>query len=99
MRNILHDWSDEQAVTIHQISAMSEESVILIDEMVLPEKGAPWRATQLDMTMLAALAAIERSVNQWYELLEKAGLEVVKIWKYTVECDDCIIVAKPKKVA
>jgi hypothetical protein len=99
LRNIIHDWADEQAIAIlkNQISAMSDDSVILIDDMVLPEKGSPWRATQLDMTMLAALAAMERSENQWYELLEKAGLDVIKIWKYTEECDDCIIVAKPKK--
>lgn len=76
---------------------MNEDSVIIIDDMVLPEKGSPWRATQLDMTMLAALAAMERSENQWYELLDKAGLDVVKIWKYTEECNDCVIVARPKK--
>ncbi|PVH95258.1 S-adenosyl-L-methionine-dependent methyltransferase [Periconia macrospinosa] len=99
LRNIIHDWPDEQAVAIlkNQISAMSEDSVVLIDDMVLPEKGSPWRATQLDMAMMATLAAWERSETQWYALLEKAGLEIVKIWKYTEECDDCIIVAKPKK--
>lgn len=58
---------------------MAADSVILIDDMVLPEKGSPWRATQLDMTMLAALAAMERSENQWYALLDKAGLEVMKV--------------------
>ncbi|KAF1993495.1 S-adenosyl-L-methionine-dependent methyltransferase [Amniculicola lignicola CBS 123094] len=97
LRMILHDWVDGPAIEIlkNQISAMSEESVILIDEIVLPKKGASWRATQMDMTMLAAVAAMERSENQWYGLLNEAGLEIVKIWKYTEECDDCIIVAKP----
>ncbi|CAI6336930.1 unnamed protein product [Periconia digitata] len=101
LRNIVHDWADEQVVMIlkNQITAMSEDSVILLDDMVLPEKDSPWRATQLDMTMLAALAAMERSETQWHALLEKAGLEIVKIWKYTEECDDSIVVAKPKKVA
>ncbi|KAF2688309.1 S-adenosyl-L-methionine-dependent methyltransferase [Lentithecium fluviatile CBS 122367] len=77
---------------------VKEDSVILIDDMVFLEKGAPWRAIQFDMTMMATLSALERSENQWYVLLDRAGLEVVKIWKYSEECDDCIIVAKPKKV-
>lgn len=78
---------------------MSEDSVILLDDMVLPEKDATWRATQLDMTMMAGLAAMERSETQWYELMDRAGLEIVKIWKYTEQSDDGIVVAKPKKFA
>jgi hypothetical protein len=95
---ILHDWADQQAIAIlrNQVSAMSEDSVILIDEMVLPEKGAPWRASFYDMTMLAALAGTERSEKQWYALLEEAGLNIVRIWQYTEECNDCIIEAKRK---
>lgn len=99
MRNIIHDHSDEAARQILQntISAMTEESVLLIDDMMLPESGAPWRATQLDMTMMTCLAAKERSVNEWYALLDSVDLKVVKVVKYTEECDDCIIVAKPAK--
>jgi hypothetical protein len=98
---IIHDWPDEQAIAIlqNQMSAMSDDSVILIDDMVLPEKGATWRSTLLDLTMMATLSALERSEGQWYALLEKAGLDVVKIWKYAEETDDGIIVAKKKKVA
>jgi arsenate reductase-like glutaredoxin family protein len=95
------DWPDDQAVKIlkNQATAMSEDSVILLDDMVLPERDSTWRATQLDMTMMAGLAAMERSETQWYELMDRAGLEIVKIWKYTEQSDDGIVVAKPKKVA
>jgi hypothetical protein len=99
MRNIVHDHEDEAVRKILQntISAMTEDSVILIDDMMLPEAGAPWRATQLDITMLTCLAAKERSVNEWYALLDSVDLKIVKIWKYTEECDDCIIVVKPAR--
>jgi hypothetical protein len=96
---ILHDYPDEQCCKILQntITAMTEDSVLLIDEIVIPEMGAAWRATQMDMTMLSTLAAKERSEKEWYALLESVGLHIVKIWKYTEECEDCIIVAKPQK--
>lgn len=74
---------------------MTEDSVILLDEMVLSERGAPWRATQLDMAMLTCLAAKERTELEWRSLLEEAGLAVRRILKYTEECEDCIIVAVP----
>ena len=73
--------------------AMSRDSAILIDEMVLPERGAPWRATQLDMSMLTCLAAMERTEAEWRGLLKGTGLQVKKIWKYSEECEDSIIVA------
>lgn len=59
-RNILHDWPDRKCIEIlHNVKgSMSAESVILIDEMVLPECGAPWRATQLDMAMLTCLGLL-----------------------------------------
>lgn len=98
---IMHDHQDEQCRQIlkNTMSAMTEDSVILIDDMVLPETGTPWRATQMDLTMMTCLAAMERSEKQWASLLESVGLDIVKIWKYTQECDDCIIVAKPKPKA
>jgi hypothetical protein len=79
------------------MSAMKEDSVILIDDIVFPECGAPWRSTQMDITVLTCLAAKERSENEWYALLESVGLKILKIWKYTEEADDCIFVAKPVK--
>lgn len=75
---------------------MTEDSLLLIDEMVLSERGAPWRATQLDMAMITCLAAMERSETEWRELLEDAGFKILKIWKYTEECEDCVLVASPK---
>ncbi|KAH9886148.1 putative sterigmatocystin 8-O-methyltransferase precursor [Xylariomycetidae sp. FL2044] len=98
MRNVLHDWPDEKCKQILQNLkiAMMPESVILIDEMVLSERGAPWRATQLDITMLTCLAAMERTEAEWRALLDDAGFKILKVEKYTDECEDCIIFAVPK---
>ncbi|KAI8946387.1 S-adenosyl-L-methionine-dependent methyltransferase [Xylaria longipes] len=97
LRNILHNWPNHKCVEILQNikSAMTKESRILIDEMVLPERGAPWRATQLDLAMSTCLASMERSRVDWDSLLGKAGLTILKIWKYTDQLDDCVIVAVP----
>ena len=98
MRNIMHDYPDEKAIKIlhNTMAAMDKDSVILIDEMILPNEKAPWRATQLDILVMASLAAVERSEKQWYALLDAAGLKIVKIWTYTEELRDSIIVAVPK---
>ncbi|KAL9105649.1 MAG: hypothetical protein Q9187_008674, partial [Circinaria calcarea] len=98
MRNIMHDYPDEKCIAIlHNImAAMDKDSVILIDDMILPNEKAPWRATQLDLLVMSALAAMERSEKQWYSLMEAAGLKIVKIWTYTEELRDSIIMAIPK---
>ncbi|KAI1737711.1 S-adenosyl-L-methionine-dependent methyltransferase [Xylaria scruposa] len=97
LRNVLHDWPDDKCVDILQNIklAMTKDSRILIDEMVLPERGAPWRATQIDLTLNAFSAAMERSRADWDSLLGKAGLTILKIWKYTDQLNDCVIVAIP----
>ena len=77
------------------MSAMDKDSVILLDEMVLPDVGAHWQAVQLDILMMSAVAAVERTRKQWYALLEAAGLKVVKIVTYTALLKDSIIVAVP----
>ena len=94
----MHDYPDETCVIILQqiIKATGKDSVILIDDMVIPNQGAHWRQTQLDLAMMAALAAIERTERQWYSMLDAAGLKVSQIYTYTPELRDSIIVAVPK---
>ena len=94
----MHDWPDDTCIIILNqiIKVMDKDSVILIDDMVLPNRGAHWRATQLDLAMMAGLAAMERTEKQWYALLEAAGLKIKQIYTYTPELRDSIIVAVPK---
>ncbi|KAM3065863.1 hypothetical protein ACMFMG_009913 [Clarireedia jacksonii] len=97
MRNILHDWTDDKCLVIlkHLKDALGPDSAILIDEMVIPETGAHWHATQIDMTMQFALAAKERTIDQWHALLAAAGLKAKNIVQYTLSLGDSVIVAVP----
>lgn len=91
MRNIIHDHHDEQAAQIlkNTVSAFDEDSILLIDDIILPESGiVPWRATLADLNMMSSLAAKERSENEWRALIESAGLKVVEIYKYAAETGD-----------
>lgn len=98
LRNILHDWPDYKVKKIltNIQAGMTDNSVILIDEMVLPEKGSSWRSTGLDITMLACLAAVERSESEWVRLIDDSGLKIIKKVQYTVQCNDCILVLQRK---
>lgn len=82
LRSVLHDWPDTQAIQIlsNIRDAMADDSMVLINEKVLPEKGVTLFEAMLDWQMMACLAAAERTEAQWRELLQKAGLEVVRIW-------------------
>ena len=75
---------------------MDETSRILIDDMVLPDTGVHWQAAQIDLTMMAALGSVERTREQWYVLMESAGLRILQIHMYTASLGDSVIVAVPR---
>lgn len=79
----------------HLKDAMGPDSAILIDEMVIPETGAHWHATQIDLVMMTVLASTERTEGEWHALLASVGLQAKKIVKYTASLGDSIIVAVP----
>ena len=95
MRNVLHNHPDDRCHTIlqHTVGAMDRDSIVLIDEMVLPDVGAHWEATQLDIWMMASLNAMERTEKQWRVLLESVGLKVKLLYTYTDLLKDSVIVA------
>lgn len=98
MRNVLHDWPRDKAVAILSRirDAMGPGSQLLIDEIVLPNSGAHWHATCMDMLMMTAVGARERTVDEWGGLLDAAGLRVVKIHTYLARHQDSIIQAVAK---
>ena len=94
----MHDYPDDKCIIILRLimDVMDKDSVILIDDMVLPNQGAHWRQTQLDLLVMAGLAAMERTERQWYSMLDAAGLKVKQIYTYTPELRDSIIAAVPR---
>ena len=72
---------------------MTRSSVILIDDMVLPDHNASWRATQIDLTMMIGLGAVERTEEQWQALLSSAGMRISRIYSYDDSVHDSVIAA------
>ncbi|KAL8709520.1 MAG: hypothetical protein Q9220_005762 [cf. Caloplaca sp. 1 TL-2023] len=97
LRRICHDWPDSKTQLILQNvkDAMDRDSIILIDEIVLPNIGAPTMATGLDLTMMAHHAGGERSEAEWKQLLGSVGLEVKGTWKYDDEEGDSVMLVLP----
>lgn len=94
MRNIMHDYPDDKCMTIlgNMREAMAADSVIMIDDMVLPSEGQNHMQCYLDLIMLTALAGMERSRKQWQALIDKAGLTIQRIHAYTPDLQDSVIV-------
>ena len=90
---ILHDYSDATCRQILQqiIPAMKAgTSKILINELVLPDQGAHWLTTSLDIALMTCLAARERTEREFRELFESVGLVVQGIWKHSQGFDSVI---------
>ena len=64
------------------MSAMSKDSIILLDEWVLPQTGVRTFAAGMDLTMMAAFASMERTEAQWRTLIDSVGLRLVKLYTY-----------------
>lgn len=81
---MLHDHPPQKVAKILERvqAAMGPESVLLIDEMILPETGVNLAAASIDMTMLTAMAGMERTEAQWRETLAGAGLQLEKTYVY-----------------
>lgn len=95
LRTIFHDWPDHKAVEIlgHLRDAMTEGSYLLIDDMVLSEKQAPWKAAFMDMTMMCQLGAQERTKAEWERLTAESGFKIRKICEYAPDAQESLIIA------
>ncbi|TKX27145.1 O-methyltransferase-like protein 2 [Elsinoe australis] len=96
LRNILHDHADERCETILKRThdAMGDGGVLMIDELVLPNKGATWQSIQMDITMML-LSSIERTRRDWESLLDRSGFVIEQIW--TLDEETCYSVMLCRK--
>src|SRR5215470_14698020 len=81
LSHIIHDWSEEQCLTIlrHCWRVMRSTSRVLIIEMVLPAGNAPHPGKMLDIMMLVGPGGQERTEPEYRALLSKAGLRHTKV--------------------
>lgn len=83
-RGVCHNHPDRKVVMLLKRikDAMVADSVLLLDEFVLPPTGVNAYAAAIDLTMMAAFASGERDESHWRELLTQAGLKLVKMYSY-----------------
>lgn len=82
LMNILHDWSDAEAVRIlgRVRDALQPDARLLVIEMVLPEDGKLNIASVLDLQMLLLFdGGRERTIAEFRALFAEAGLRLVRM--------------------
>lgn len=81
MKHIIHDWNDEDSTRIlRNINAvMKPEGRVLIVETVVPEGSEPHYSKLLDLEMLVSPGGMERTAEEYRELLASAGLRLNRI--------------------
>ncbi|KID82751.1 O-methyl transferase B [Metarhizium guizhouense ARSEF 977] len=95
VRNVLHGLPDSNCIAMLKKIApsMNAESVLVIDDIVIPDIGARSQACQLDFIMMASIAGMKRTRQQWHTLLKAAGFNVVDIRTYSEPLQDSLILA------
>lgn len=96
-RNVLHDWTDDICLTLlrHQRAAMAKDSVLIIDEIVVTEPGSNYQQVNFDIAMMAAMASLERTLEQWKVILKKTGFSIREVREYDHDKGDSLIIAVP----
>jgi 2-polyprenyl-3-methyl-5-hydroxy-6-metoxy-1,4-benzoquinol methylase len=81
MKHIIHDWNDEQCITILENcrNAMTPGGKVLVVEMVLPDGNEPSIGKFIDLQMLQFLPGCERTEAEYRLLFDKAGLQLDRI--------------------
>jgi O-methyltransferase domain len=80
LKHILHDWNDEEAVTI---LTRCRESIrpggrVVVIEILLGETGEPRFGPLMDLNMMVMLTGRERTLEEYRVLIERAGFHFSK---------------------
>ena len=81
MRHIIHDWTDEQCLTIlgHIRKVIPKTGRLLVIEMVIKPGNTPQPAKWLDLNMLVLPGGRERTEQEYRELYAKAGFKLERV--------------------
>jgi hypothetical protein len=81
MKYILHDWNDELCVQIltRCRQAMAKGGRVLVVDNVVPAGNDPHWGKQLDINMLVLTGGRERTVADFKQLFDRAGLRLKKV--------------------
>ncbi|MBB2990204.1 hypothetical protein FHR72_001672 [Mycolicibacterium iranicum] len=81
LKNIIHDWNDEDATTILRNirTAIADGGTVILLEMVLPQRASSFIGHMLDLEMLLMLKGRERTRAEYETLLGQAGFELTRV--------------------
>jgi hypothetical protein len=81
MRHIIHDWNDEQSLTIlrNVRRAIGPEGRLLLVEGVVPPGNDPSFSKLMDLNMMVVPGGKERTETEYRELYAAAGFELTSI--------------------
>ncbi len=85
LKHILHDWNDDECVTIlgHCAKALAPDGAVVVVEMLIPEPGLPTPSPNvvplMDLNMLVMLPGRERTQAQYGTLFTHAGLKLTRV--------------------
>lgn len=81
LKYILHDWNDEQCVTILENcrQGMSDKARLLVIELLISPGNAPDYGKYLDLNMLVLTMGRERTREEYAGLFERAGFELARV--------------------
>jgi hypothetical protein len=81
LKTVIHDWDDEQSLTIlrNVRTAIAPDGKVLLMELVLPEGAPPHPGMLLDLEMLVHAGGRERTASEYADLLGRAGFRQTRV--------------------
>lgn len=82
LKRILHDWNDNDCVTIlqHCHNAMRQDSRLLIMETIVAQENVRDFSKDIDIAMMVLFGGKERTKTEWASLLNKADLQLINVY-------------------
>ena len=81
LKSVIHDWPDDDAVRIlrNVRSAAAVGTHVLLVEFVIPEHSREFMGNWLDLEMLIALDAQERTADEFRRIFDRAGFRLQRV--------------------
>jgi O-methyltransferase domain/Dimerisation domain len=81
LKNVIHDWPDAESIAILSKvrAAAAAGSTLLLAELVLPNHDRGFIGNWIDMEMLIAQAARERTAAEYGALLKRSGYQLTRV--------------------
>jgi len=82
MKNVIHDWDDERAleILVNCRRAVPDDGVLLLAQWTIPDISLPSAGRFMDIAMLVLTGGRERVVDEYGELLSRAGFKLNQVF-------------------